>query len=201
VAELGLFPLPVVLLPTERIPLHIFEPRYLELIEDCLENEVEFGLVFSDDGTLSEIGTRARVADVERLEDGRLNIVVEGGARFRLVSQTSGRSFATAIVEAVEDDEGPADLSRVLELFTSLAGEADSDVDIPDAGSPLLDFELAARVDFAPEDKQDLLASTSPAARAERLAELLELAVEAIRTDRQLRERAGQNGKVTSLED
>ena len=91
--------------------------------------------------------------------------------------------------------------SRRFELFTSLAGEADSDVDIPDAASPVLDFELAARVDFAPEDKQELLASTSPAARAERLAELLELAVEAIRTDRQLRERAGQNGKVTSLDE
>lgn len=202
VAELGLFPLPVVLLPTERIPLHIFEPRYLELIDDCLDNEQDFGLVFSDDGSLSDVGTRARVVDVERLEDGRLNIVVEGGARFRVVSETSGRSYATAIVEPVQDDdESAADLSRVLELFTSLAGEADSDVDIPDASSPLLDFELAARVDFAPEDKQELLASTSPAARAERLAELLELAVEAIRTDRQLRERAGQNGKVTSLDE
>ncbi len=197
-----MFPLPVVLLPTERIPLHIFEPRYLELVQDCLDDEVDFGLVFADDDALSEVGTRARVADVERLKDGRLNIVVEGGARFRVVSQLSGRSYATAIVEPVEDDdEGLADLSRALELFTSLAGEADSDVDIPDAASPVLDFELAARVDFAPEDKQELLASTSPAARAERLAELLELAVEAIRTDRQLRERAGQNGKVTSLEE
>jgi Lon protease-like protein len=200
--ELGLFPLPVVLFPTERIPLHIFEPRYLELIEECLDAGREFGLVFGDDDALRDVGTRAAVTDVmERLEDGRLNVVVEGRERFRVVEVTTGRSYATADVEPVEDDdEGPPDLSRALELFTSLAGEAGSDVDIPDAASPLLDFELAARVDFAPEDKQELLASTSPSERADRLSELLELALEAVRTEKQLRERAGQNGKVTPLE-
>jgi Lon protease-like protein len=200
--ELGLFPLPVVLFPTERIPLHIFEPRYLELVEECVDQEREFGLVFTNDGAVQDVGTRAAVAEIlERLEDGRMNIVIEGGARFRVVDMTSGRSFDTADVEPVEDDdETPADLSRALELFESLAGEAGSNVDIPDATSPLLDFELAARVDFAPEDKQDLLASTSPSARAERLSELLELALEAIRTEKLLRERAGGNGKVTPLE-
>src|SRR5262245_47736056 len=77
--ELGLFPLPVVLFPTERIPLHIFEPRYLELIEDCLANGREFGFVFAADESLQQVGTRAVVAEImERLEDGRMNIVVEG---------------------------------------------------------------------------------------------------------------------------
>src|SRR5689334_4215854 len=199
--ELGLFPLPVVLFPTERIPLHIFEPRYVELIEECIDDGTEFGLVFAADDVLHEVGTRALVAEVmERLDDGRLNIVVEGGERFRVVEVTTGRSFTTADVEPVEDDdEDPPDLSRALELFSSLAGEAGSNVDIPEAASPLLDFELAARVDFAPEDKQEILASTSPTARAERLAELLELALEAVRTEKHLRERAGRNGKVTPL--
>jgi Lon protease-like protein len=200
--ELGLFPLPVVLFPTERIPLHIFEPQYLELIDECFTQGREFGLVFTNGDSLNEVGTRAVVSEIiERLDDGRLNIVVEGGARFRVVAVTSGRSFTTADVEPVQDDEElPPDLTRALELFTSLAGEAGSDVDIPDAASPLLDFELAARVDFAPEDKQDILASTSPSARAERLSELLELALEAVRAEKLLRERAGQNGKVTPLD-
>jgi ATP-dependent Lon protease len=200
--ELGLFPLPVVLFPTERIPLHIFEPRYLELIEECFTEGREFGLVFTSVDGVQEVGTRAAVAEImDRLDDGRLNVVVEGGARFRVVAVTSGRAFTTADVEPVQDDdEIPPDLSRVLELFTSLAGEAGSDVDIPDAESPLLDFELAARVDFAPEDKQGLLASTSPSARAERLSELLELALEALRAEKVLRDRAGRNGKVTPLE-
>jgi Lon protease-like protein len=200
--ELGLFPLPVVLFPTERIPLHIFEPQYLELIDECFTQGREFGLVFTNGDSLNEVGTRAVVSEImERLDDGRLNIVVEGGARFRVVAVTSGRSFTTADVEPVQDDEElPPDLTRALELFTSLAGEAGSDVDIPDAASPLLDFELAARVDFAPEDKQDILASTSPSARADRLSELLELALEAVRAEKLLRERAGQNGKVTPLD-
>jgi Lon protease-like protein len=203
--ELGLFPLPIVLLPTERIPLHIFEPRYRELIEECIETGTDFGLVLTDgEGAVHEIGTRASVAQVlERLDDGRLNIVVEGGDRFRLLELTSGRSFTTGIVEDVEDEDEPApatDVERVVEVFTALASEAESDVDIPDPDSPLLDFELAARVDFAPDAKQELLASTSPGGRMSRLIELLEIALQAVKIEKALRERAGKNGKVTPLD-
>jgi Lon protease-like protein len=203
--ELGLFPLPIVLLPTERIPLHIFEPRYRELIEECIETGTDFGLVLTDgEGAVHEIGTRASVAQVlERLDDGRLNIVVEGGERFRLLELTSGRSFTTGIVEGVEDEDDPApasDVARAVEVFTALASEAESDVDIPDPDSPLLDFELAARVDFAPDAKQELLASTSPGGRMTRLIELLEIALQAVKIEKALRERAGKNGKVTPLD-
>jgi len=203
--ELGLFPLPIVLLPTERIPLHIFEPRYRELIEECIETGADFGLILTDgEGAVHEIGTRATVAQVlERLDDGRLNIVVEGGERFRLLELTSGRSFTTGVVEEVEDEDDPApasDIVRAVEVFTALAAEAESDVDIPDPDSPLLDFELAARVDFAPDAKQELLASTSPAGRVTQLIELLEIALQAVKIEKALRERAGKNGKVTPLE-
>src|SRR5947208_117624 len=154
--ELGLFPLPIVLLPTERIPLHIFEPRYRELIEECIESGADFGLVLTDgEGAVHEIGTRASIAQVlDRLDDGRLNVVVEGGERFRLLELTSGRSFTTGIVEDVDDEDEPAsalDVTRAVDLFSSLAEAAESDVDLPDPESPLLDFELAARVDFAPD--------------------------------------------------
>ncbi len=71
---------------------------------------------------------------------------------------------------------------------------------MPEPDSPLVDFELAARVDFAPDAKQELLASTSPRERLERLTELLEIALEAVRLEKTLRERAGSNGKVTPLE-
>ncbi len=203
--ELGLFPLPIVLLPTERIPLHIFEPRYRELIEECIETGSDFGLVLTDgEGAVHEIGTRASVAQVlERLDDGRLNIVVEGGERFRLLELTSGRSFTTGIVEEVEDEDEPApatEVVRAVEVFAALASEAESDVDIPDPDSPLLDFELAARVDFAPDAKQELLASTSPGGRMSRLIELLEIALQAVKIEKALRERAGKNGKVTPLD-
>jgi Lon protease-like protein len=204
--ELGLFPLPIVLVPTERIPLHIFEPRYRELIQECVENETEFGLVLSTgDGAVHEIGTRAAVRQVlEVLEDGRMNIVVEGGERFRLLELTRGRSFTTAVVEPVADlDEPPADdeVERVLERFTELAEVAESDVDVPDPASPALDFEIAARVDFGVDAKQELLAMTSPRARVKRLIELLDLALESIRLEHVLRDRAGKNGKVSPLEE
>jgi Lon protease-like protein len=205
VPELGLFPLPIVLVPTERIPLHIFEPRYRELIDDCVENGQEFGLVLSTgDGAVHEIGTRAAVAQVlEVLDDGSMNIVVEGGERFRLLELTSGRSFTTGIVEPVEDDDEPpldADVERATVVFGELAEAAESDVDLPDPTSPRYDFELAARVDFAVDAKQELLAMTSPRARMQALIGLLETALEAVRLEHTLRERAGRNGKVAPLD-
>ena len=204
-AELGLFPLPIVLVPSERIPLHIFEPRYRELIDECVENSEEFGLVLSaGDGAVHEIGTRAAVAQVlEVLEDGSMNIVVEGGERFRLLELTSGRSFTTGLVEPVEDEDEPpleADVVRATEAFSELAEAAESDVDLPDPASPRYDFELAARVDFAVDAKQELLAMTSPRARMQALIRLLETAVEAVRLEHTLRERAARNGKVAPLD-
>ena len=203
--ELGLFPLPIVLVPTERIPLHIFEPRYTELIDECIELGQEFGLVLATgDGAVHEIGTRARVAQVvELLDDGTMNIIVEGGERFRLLDLTTGRAFTTGIVEPVRDDDEPpldADVERALEVFTELAEVSESDVDVPDPLSPLFDFELAARVDFAVEPKQELLSMTSPRARMTALIGLLEVALEAVRLELTLRERAGRNGKVAPLD-
>jgi Lon protease-like protein len=205
VPELGLFPLPIVLVPTERIPLHIFEPRYRELIDECIQLGEEFGLVLATgDGAVHEIGTRARVAQVTEVgDDGSMNIVVEGGERFRLLDLTSGRAFTTGLVEPVLDDDDPAsgaDLDRALEIFAELAEASDSDVDVPDPLSPLLDFELAARVDFAVDAKQELLAMTSPRARMAALVALLETALEAVRLELTLRERAGRNGKVAPLD-
>jgi Lon protease-like protein len=202
VAELGLFPLPLVLVPTERIPLHIFEPRYRELVSECVESDGEFGLVLATgDGAVHEVGTRAAIIQVlEVLDDGRMNIVVEGRERFRLLELTSGRSYTTALVEPVTDEpeqSDAADAARALELFRQLAEVSDSDVDVPDPGSELLDFELAARVDFGTGPKQELLASTSPRTRMSRLVELLELSIEALRRERELRELASRNGKVS----
>jgi Lon protease-like protein len=202
--ELGLFPLPAVLVPTERIPLHIFEPRYRELIEECLAGDGEFGLVLATgDGAVHEIGTRARVAAVvETLDDGAMNVVVEGGERFRLLELTQGRSFQTGLVEDVLDEDDPIDeddAERALKVFRDLASVAGSDVDIPDADSPDLVWELAARVDFGLEPKQEILASTSPPARMRRLVELLQASLDAVKLEQALRERAGQNGKVMPL--
>jgi Lon protease-like protein len=205
VPELGLFPLPIVLVPTERIPLHIFELRYRELVHECVETGGEFGLVLATgDGAVHEIGTRASVIEVlEELEDGRINIVVEGHERFRLLELTRGRIFQTGIVESVSDNDepvAPEDVARAVEVFRELADVSDSDVDVPEADSPELVWELAARVDFGVDPKQEILSSTSPPQRLKRLIELLETSIEAVRLEQTLRDRAHRNGKVSPLE-
>jgi Lon protease-like protein len=197
--EIGLFPLELVLLPTERIPLHIFEERYKELIGECLVQDSEFGLLL--DG--AEVGTRARVTQVlQELPDGRLNIVVEGRERFRVVETTDGRSFETALVEPVEDEDEPVDAEeteRALAVFRRLVELTATEVDEPSLDSPLLTFELAARVDFGNALKQELLEIRSPQERIERLTELLQRAAEAIELEKTVHDRASSNGKVMPL--
>jgi len=197
--ELGLFPLGIVLLPTERIPLHIFELRYQELIGECLEQKREFGLVFSDDDGLREIGTRAAVFEVlDRFDDGRLNVAVEGRERFRILAETGGRSFLTAEVEAIDDEAAAPDSrsrERALELFRKLERAVDTEVEEPSADSALLSFELASRVDFGPERKQELLELRSESERLRVVCDLLERAAEAITLERALADSASKNGR------
>jgi len=203
--EIGLFPLGIVLLPTEQIPLHIFEPRYRELIAECLEEEREFGLILADDDGLREVGTRALVTEVlERFDDGRLNVVVEGMARFRVVELTGGRSFQTGEVEQVEDVDEAADpehVERALALFARLVELTGTEIDPPEPSTPQLSFAIAARFEFAPDVKQELLQERSEAVRMRRLCELLEKAAETIAREREIAERAAGNGKVQPRDD
>ena len=198
--ELGLFPLGVVLLPTEQLPLHIFEERYQELIGECLEQDGEFGLVYADDDGLRDVGTRARVVEVlTRFEDGRLNILVEGGERFRLAELTDGRSFNTGLVAPIEDVDDPSEgaaVEEALRLFGALRELTDSEVDIPDSSSPQLSLELAAKVELPPDEKLALLAETSERVRMQQVQELLANALLTAQRVRRAAERASTNGKV-----
>jgi ATP-dependent Lon protease len=199
--EIGLFPLGVVLLPTERIPLHIFEPRYRELIGECLEEGREFGLLLADDEGMRDVGTRAAVTNVlERFDDGRMNVVVEGRERFRLVELTSGRSFQTAEIEALDDTGGepePAAVERAVELLRKLGEIAGADVDELAVTSEAPSFELAARVDFEPQLKQQLLELRSEPERLDRLSELLDGAAKALELQQKGKAIAQTNGKVS----
>ena len=198
--EIGLFPLGLVLLPTEQVPLHIFEPRYRELIGETLEHGLPFGIVYADDDGLRQIGTLAAVTEVvERFSDGRLNIVVEGGARFRLLELTEGRSYTTARVEAVDDQHDPADpadIERSIALFTRLAELTSSDIDPPAPDTPELSFALAGRFEFSADLKQELLDESSERIRLARLCELLAIAAETVERQREIAARAQTNGKV-----
>jgi ATP-dependent Lon protease len=203
VAEIGLFPLELVLLPSERVPLHIFEDRYRELIGESLADGLEFGIVLEDGDGLRDVGTSTGVVElVHTFDDGRMNVLVEGRSRFRVLELTEGRSFRTAEVEPFEDDEGEvpteAEAERTLEAFHRLAAIAEADeVDVPVVDETPLSFRLAARVDFGTVLKQDLLELRSEPERLDRLVELLGQAATALAREREVRERASGNGKVT----
>lgn len=200
--EIGLFPLELVLLPSERVPLHIFEDRYRELIGECLEERIEFGLILEDDDGLRQVGTSTAVIElVHTFDDGRMNILAEGHERFRIVEETEGREFRTAEIELLEDDDelpDEAETERTLSAFRRLIEVADADeVDIPEGDDVPLSFQLASRVDFGPQLKQELLELRSERARLERLVDLLAQATEALVREREVRDRASGNGKVT----
>jgi Lon protease-like protein len=201
-SEIGLFPLELVLLPSERVPLHIFEDRYKELIGECLADESEFGLILENEDGLREVGTLTGVLElIHTFDDGRMNVLVEGHERFRVVELTEGRSFRTAEVETLEDDgEQPTEteVEQALAAFRRLVTVAEADeIEEPDPSAPALSFELASRVDFGHDLKQELLELRSEQARLQRLGELLERAVAGLAREREVRERASGNGKVT----
>ncbi len=198
--EIGVFPLGLVLLPGERIPLHIFEPRYRELIAECLDDDREFGLLLSDDEGTREVGTTAAVVEVlERFDDGRLNIVVEGRDRFRLHEETAGRSFMTAQVSPLDDEsERPTEpeVERCMAAYRRVVEAADAELEEPTDETGALSYWLASRVDFGVEVKQELLELRSERERIVRLAGLLDHAREAIVWAKTAQERASTNGRV-----
>ncbi len=198
--EIGLFPLGLVLLPTEQVPLHIFEPRYRELIAECLEAEEPFGLVYADDDGLRRIGTLATVVEVtDRFEDGRMNIVVEGGERFRLVDLTDGRSFHTGKVETLADDDDPpppADVERALAVFRRLVELTGAEVEVPTDVTSQPSFEIGSRFELAPELKLELLEEASERRRLVRLCEILETIAAAVERQREVAALAQTNGRA-----
>jgi Lon protease-like protein len=198
--EIGLFPLPIVLLPGERLPLHIFEPRYRELIGECIDGERPFGLVLEDERGMRDTGTLARVAEVlEELSDGRLNIVVEGGERFRILAETQGRSFRTASIEAAPDtgdDPAATEEEACTAAFRALAEDAEAQIGELEPGQEGLCYFLAARVGLDPQLRQELLAERSGRARTLRLTDILTNARATLRFERIARERAATNGRV-----
>ena len=200
--QLGLFLLEGVLLPTEQTPLHVFEARYKELIGECLERELEFGWVLSDEeGGIRDVGCRATVLGVlEELDDGRLLIAVEGGNPFRIERLTSGRSFATAEVADVDDDGeigAEEDVERALALFGTIVELSELEAEVPDPGSPVLSYELAARVEFERGAKQELLESRSERERLAAVTKLLDVTAVQLAREKEASDRAPTNGKVS----
>jgi hypothetical protein len=181
VNEIGLFPLNLVLLPGEQAPLHIFEPRYRELIGECLDEDREFGILLEDDEGMRDVGTRCGVIEVlDRFPDGRLNVVVE---------------------ELPDEDETPTDaeVEEVLAAYERVVEAADAELEDLDLHARSIAFQIAARIDFGTEIKQGLLELRSERERVIRLSPMLNRAADAVEREREIRERASGNGRVEPL--
>jgi Lon protease-like protein len=199
--ELPLFELPVVLLPGELMPLHIFEERYKAMVAHSLEHDEPFGIVFRDEETgAADIGCTAIVAEVlERFDDGRLNIVVAGGTPFAIIDRFEAPDFPAATVELVDldaepDDGDPEAAEQALAAFDELAREAADDPDdVADPGEGD-SYAIAARITLPAETKQKLLETRSEGERIRLLARALEAVLNAVRRSQKLADVAQTNG-------
>ena len=197
--DLGLFPLDSVLLPGERMPLHIFEPRYRQLVADSVLDEEPFVLVRAGEERMASVGCAGRfVALVRRFEDGRMNIVAEGERAVEIGEQTEGRWYLSARVQALADAEAAPDgelLGRAESLFRELTGV---EGELPVPGGVPRSYGLAGRLEMPDDAKQQLLESRSEDERLTLLADLLESAREGAAHARLAAERAQGNGKVVA---
>jgi Lon protease-like protein len=201
--EIGLFPLNLVLVPGEQAPLHIFEPRYRELIGECLDFGNDFGLLLEDDEGMREVGTRCKVVEViDRFPDGRLNVVVEATERFKLLEVTAGRTYRTAEVETLPDESDTPledEVEEVLAAYARVVAAAEAELDDLDLDADSVAYQIAARIDFGTEVKQGLLELRSERERVIKLAPMLNQAAEAVEREREIRTRAAGNGRVEPL--
>ncbi|MGH3073930.1 MAG: LON peptidase substrate-binding domain-containing protein [Gaiellales bacterium] len=198
--EIGLFPLASVLVPGELMPLHIFEERYKSLVADCRERDGEFALLYSDAEGAREVGTTARVVEVlETFDDGRMNIVIQGGEVVRVVGLTRGRAYLTGNVEQAEDDPSAGDeATSALDLYRRIAEATgqEPDPEVRETPPGALSYAIAARVDFPAAEKQRILEERTEHGRLMVIVELLARGLENIAMAARIQSRAQGNGKV-----
>jgi Lon protease-like protein len=201
--ELPIFELPLVILPGEKLPLHIFEERYKRMVGHCLETAQPLGIVFrDDDGNAHRIGCTARITEVlERFDDGRMDIVVAGERPFRVLERFEGTGFPAGEIEPIDSGDEPADddseaASETRKAFAELVQRVSGEQ--PDAGEleAANSYGIAARVELPPETKQALLELRSEPERLRMLGDALRALIAAVAGSREIAERAKLNGKV-----
>jgi Lon protease-like protein len=196
---LPLFPLDLVLLPGTPLPLHIFEPRYREMISECLDRSQHFGVVRGKDQELAEIGCTAEILTVtKKYPDGRIDIVTEGRARFEVIQLNHERSFLQAEVLYLQDEPEVASKEETAqamklhgEIMTLAGAEPEKSAEI-DEGQ--LSFHLAGSLPLDPDFKQTLLGMKSEAERLRAIISFFETILPTMRRTVHVRRKAGGNG-------
>ncbi len=200
VSDFPLFPLGIVALPTELVPLHIFEERYRTMIEECLERETEFGIVWLSDEELKSVGCACRIERVlERTDDGRMNILARGTRIFRLLERQDGLPYPAGTVEFLDDrDEKPDEqvMTRARDVYAELVEQATDEQVESDRLAEMGAFDMAATVDFGLDAKQGLLELRSENARLRLVTRLFRAALKRLEFVERAQARARSNGKV-----
>lgn len=198
--DFPLFPLGIVALPHEVVPLHVFEPRYRTMIGECLEDGREFGIVWATDDGLKRCGCAMEVAEVlERHPDGRLDILTRGTRPFRLVEEHFDHVYPSAEVEFVDDKAEAPDAPTVEAahaVYGELVEEATDRVLEPEELAPLSAYEMAATVEFGLDAKQGLLDLRSENARLRLVTRLFRAALRRLDFIEKAQAKARSNGKV-----
>jgi len=207
-----LFPLGLVAVPGESVPLHVFEDRYRRMIERCLSAEPgsperEFGIVWLSDEELKDVGCACEVERVlERMDDGRLNILARGTRPFRLLERQDDLPYPAGVIEFLHD-EGDGSAARLeeadavagtsaRELYRELVAQATDRQLSDDELNAMSAYEMAATVEFTKDAKQQLLELRSEPARLRLLALLLRAAIKRLELIDRAQVRAQSNGKV-----
>lgn len=189
--RLPLFPLDTVLFPKQVLPLHIFEERYKTMIGRCIEEGAPFGVVLirsgnqvGGDAVPHDVGTTARIARVQRLPDGKINLITLGRDRFRVLSLDRSEPYLTGDVEylvseAAEGGVVPREADRVAALFAeqfrlvmAVSNQWTRELNLPGEADALADF-VAAQIEVPADVKQELLETLSVLDRLRRESELL----------------------------
>jgi Lon protease-like protein len=200
VQDFPLFPLGLVALPSELIPLHIFEERYKAMIGRCLEEESEFGIVWMGEDGLRPIGCACEIAEVlERLPDGRINLVARGTRVFRIESRQEDLPYPAGTVEFLDDrddvpDEQAAASAHI--AYADLVEQATDRTPRPEEIEAMSAYEMAATVEFGLDAKQGLLDLRSETARMKLVSRLCRAAIKRLDFIDRAQARARSNGKV-----
>ncbi len=198
--EFPLFPLQLVVIPTEKVPLHIFEERYKTMIGHCLDTNSEFGVVWMADDGLHEIGCACRIERViERFDDGRMNILVSGTRPFRIVERQRHLAYPAGSIELLRDvHEKPeqAALDAAHDAYAALVRKATDRAPKPDELKAMTAYAMAGTVEFGLDAKQGLLNLRSENQRLDLAARLFRAALKRLDFVDLAQVRARSNGTV-----
>jgi len=197
-----LFPLDLVLLPSVPLPLHIFEPRYKEMIKECLEEKKDFGLIRSHGESLVTVGCTAEIIQVlKTYPDGRIDILTEGKKRFEVLQLNQERSFLQADVFFLDDDGKAAsgnDVKAALRLHGEIMQLAGAEAEEKEpANVDQLAYRLAGSLPFDPDFQQALLEMNSEAERMPAIISFFERILPVLQRNARAKRKAGGNGHVS----